>query len=55
MTREAAEAMNAIRISEAQALNTEGYVVICGNGQVTAIVEEREAPLAELLRVKNGY
>lgn len=55
MTKEAAESMNNVRVSEMLALNTEGFILICGNGQACAIVEEREAETAEKSRVEYGY
>ena len=55
MGKEAAEAMNNLRITEMLALNAEGFVLICGNGQACAIVEEKDAARAEMERVKYGY
>ena len=55
MTKEAAESMNNVRVSEMRALNTEGFILICGNGQACAIVEEKDAERAERLRTENGY
>jgi len=55
MNKEAAESMNAVRISEMLALNTEGLVAIIGNGQLTHIVAEEDAEKAERERTENGY
>ncbi|MBO4520726.1 MAG: hypothetical protein J5787_05920 [Alphaproteobacteria bacterium] len=55
MNKEAEQAMNNLHVSEMLALNTEGFILICGNGQACAIVEEKDAPRAEMERVKYGY
>lgn len=55
MSKEAAESMNDLRVFEMLALNAEGYILICGNGQACAIVEEKDADRAERVRTENGY
>lgn len=55
MSEDAAESMNAVRTSEMLALNTEGLVAVCGNGQLTHIVAEEYAEMAERERTQHGY
>ena len=55
MSKGAEEAMNSITVAEAIALYVEGKCLICGNGQVTAIVSKDKAEIEEYRRVQNGY
>lgn len=55
MSKEAEEAMNAIRVAEVYALYVSGKCLICGNGQVCAIVSEDKADAEERRRAENGY
>ena len=55
MTESAAKAMNSIKVDEAIALHVQGKCMICGNGQVVAIVSEDKAQIEEYKRCERGY
>jgi len=55
MTPEAAESMDEITFEEMDKMRTEGYVAICGNGQLVAVVPKERAKEFEELRCANGY
>jgi hypothetical protein len=48
-------AMDTLTVDELRRLNTLGFVAICSNGHVIAVVEEDKAEEKEKERTEHGY